>query len=379
MPLIINAPRADDASRAAGLEHNASSAAPAEALFPEARQRARRRRVGAGLVLAMLATFATLLGAGAFGGSASPPPPTAASGFSRLVLASTEAAGTAAVSFRYRDRIMGGCIPDTNSPINAGHGVLDFADDNAAFVETTTGCKDITPQTSTRWRSIHGVAYVTFPKNIPGGPTSASRPWAALPATGPASVAADGELGGLIPLNEPLRLLAALQGHVRRIGRRELHGVATVAYAGHATLASVEATNGFGRDLAPAPASKGARLEPAAATIPIQIEVWLDAADRVRQVVATELLYTGIYKGGSDMEDAAQVPTIETIGEGHSLAPPTAGTTGVRIPHMRILHLPLVRLRQQSDLQLQLSIAGFGRPAHLVAPPSGRVVRPSER
>lgn len=400
MPPTIHAPTASEAARAS---HNSDSQArPAEELlFPEARQRARRRRLGlAAAVVAAGGLVGGLLGSGAFGAAAPPPLPTAAGAFSRVVIASTERAGTAMMSFRYRDQITGGCIPDTNSPVFTGRGPIDFVDHDASFVEATTGCKDITPQSQTRWRSINGVQYLTFDRKIPGAPTSAARPWARLPVAGARAGTGGGGLSGVMTSNEPLRVLRALRGDVHWLGPRSLDGVPTVAYLGHATLASVDAVTGGGSALVVPGSPAGSHLEPAARTIPIRFEIWVDGLDRVRKVAASEPLYTGVYKGGSDTEDAAQVASVALAGEAISLARPAERPTRLsrRSPvqqaagaarvaqaalaaeatlqraRRHLVDLPLVRLRRQSELEVQLRFTAFGSPVRLVAPPAKRTV-----
>lgn len=341
-----------------------------------------------------------LLASGAFGGKTLPPLPTAAGAFSRVVIASTERAGTAMLSFRYRDWITGGCIPDTNSPVYAGHGPIDFVDHEVSFVESTTGCKDITPQSQTRWRSIDGVQYLTFDRAIPGAPTSAARPWARLPGISTTSGPAGGGLSGVMTSNEPLRVLRALRGHLRWLGPRTLDGVPTVAYLGQATVASLEEATGA-RPVQLLPRSPaGSRLDPAARTITIRFEIWVDGLDRVREVSASEPLYTGVYKGGSDTEEAAQVASVEESGYAISPARPgerstrpsrgpaaaraaqrsraaratAAALAALQRAHPRLVDEPLVHLRQQSALEVRVRLSAFGTPVRLVAPPQKATV-----
>jgi hypothetical protein len=327
------------------LEGVATGTADAEALFREARQRRRRRRLALALSLT-LAAAGIGIGLGLTQGG-DPSPPTSASAFSRVVVSSTRSARTATMSFTYRDTSVGGCIPDTNAPISSGSGVVDYVQHATSTTMTTRGCQDLTPSWlenyQTKMIQVGGETFQTQPPGH-GSPTSNTRPWLVIEAApGP-----EPSLDSILTSPHMLDVLSALQGTVEPSGSVVLHGENVTKYAAHMTLASIYSTVSGG---APSQSVFGAPLVPAARSIVIPVTLWIDGANRLIRLQASEPLYTAVYADGSDTEGAAQAPARGGLSE----------ALGIR------------RLRQQSSLLVRIDLSNFGTAVNVSPPPPSKI------
>lgn len=314
-----------------------------QALFAEARRR-RRRWWGYGIVaFAVLAGVAAGVGIGFGGGPPATPLPTSAQSFAGIVSARTRAAGTAGLSFTYRNATVGGCIPDTNAPVTSGHGTIDFAHRAMSVAMVTRGCGNLMRVDGpVRETQVGGKVFRTLPPGS-GRPTSRARPWLLEAGAHGAS------LPGVLVSPHMLAVLDALAGNVKRVGPSVVHGVPTTIYEGQTTLAGFyRAVSGFFQ--VPAAASGGS-LVPSASSIRIDVTMWVDPAEQLVRLRAVEPLYTAVYANGSDEEGAAQADAV---------AP---GDLGVRT------------LRQQSSLTVTVGLGRFGSPATISAPSPGTVTR----
>jgi hypothetical protein len=332
------------------LRELATATADAEALFREARQRRRRRRLGVALSLLVAAAGIGIGFEVTQGGSppatAAPPTshfplPSSAAAFAAMVVSGTRSARIANMSFVLRVTAEGGCIPDTNTPVTQGAGVVDYAHHAAATTMTTRGCQNLGAPWSrvpTKTIQIGANVFETLPPGH-GSPTSKKRPWVTEPADdSPPSLSA------VMTSPEMLDVLSALSGQVERSGSVVIHGVQTTRYSAHMTLASFySAMSNRGSS------NSSSGLVPPANTIVIPITVWVDAAHRLVRLQATEPLYTAVYEDGSDQELAVQAQA-QGFSNGHFL--------GIR------------RLSQQSSSEVIVDLSNFGVPIH-ISPPSG--------
>jgi hypothetical protein len=150
----------------------------------------------------------------------------------------------------------------------------------------------------------------------------------------------------------PLEILAALSGSVHRSGHTSIGGSPVVEFTSHTTLADLYEVTQHTFGPSAYVVANGDVLLPSAAQITILVRLWVDSADRVVQIQATEPLYEEKYAGGLDsVIGNPQVPSIDGI-EGLS---------------------PLQTLERQGSLTVTVKLAGFGQPAPISAPPSSQV------
>jgi hypothetical protein len=129
-----------------------------------------------------------------------------------------------------------------------------------------------------------------------------------------------------------------------RTGTDSIRGVATTEYVDSASLGSVQAATGVADSaLIGAP-------DPPLKQIPLQVDVWIDAQHRVRQISTWEPYYTQNYTDGSSMGGSYIVPRSSPAPD----APP----------------------RQQGFVQTTLDLWQFGTSAHITPPPAALVATP---
>jgi hypothetical protein len=333
------------------LEATTSEQLDPQALIQEARRHQRRRLAALGVaVLLVAATIAFLtLGRGGSASSTSSSP----YGPPASVIAR---AGLARIAFSYRDSTTGGCIPDTNSPVTSGTGSIDLVEHSLSFITVTRGCSDLIPRQAKgaeRW--IQGVLYTL--QTAPDGTAH----WTVVPRRSLASVLGFNPLQAL--LNSPWALSVAnlARRSEHRSGSTSINGEPVIKYAGVTTLLAVEGQlesvlDAKSISLAPGDDSS---VVPTPDSVPISVALWTNQENQILRIQVTEPLYTGVYRNGSDTENAIQVPadTLSTVG----LVP------GKPVPRA-VPNVPLRTLRQQSSFEMTLSFSSFGSAPAIVRP-----------
>lgn len=320
----------EETSRGAGSE--------TEALFPEARRRRRRIRLASGLILAVVAIAIGGVVYGMGGHDAPPKAPKPAPVSSApneltpaIAIRSTEGAATAEESWRTTDGYSG-CYPTLT-----GNGIIDLVHPSAAITVTESGCLPGGPVGTDSYRAVQ-VGNLLFQTDQPheAGDFPPGKSWLKIPpsAMDLAHLATD----------EPLLVLNAVRGSLHRIGTAYIRGVATTEYQGSATLKSLQAATNF--------VNYGpfGTPDPPLDQIPIHIKVWLDAANRVRQITTWQPQYTLYFTDGS------------SEGGPYVVRPTTAKPKGPP--------------RQQGYMETTLDLWRFGTPARISPPPVRAVAQP---
>ena len=203
-----------------------------QALIEEARRHQRQRRlVLLGVAVLLMAGAVAYLASGqgglAHGTSSSPYGPPAPS---------ITRAGLARITFSDRDSTMGGCIPDTNSPITTGVGSIDFVGHSLAVTTLTRGCNGTFPSPqkgAVRW--IKGVLYTIEP--APHG----SVHWSTVPRTQLRTYLGANPLPSLLTSPWALSVVNLAGSSAHRSGSAVIAGQPVIGYAGVTTLLAVEA------------------------------------------------------------------------------------------------------------------------------------------
>jgi len=356
-----------------------------QALIKEARQRQRRRHVA---VLGMALLVVVVVGAILFltVGSSGTLMPTTISGMSGGAPGPViSQAGLARMSFTYRNSEVGGCIPDTNSPVTKGTGSINFVTHEVAYTTSTSGCQDLNryayavqAQAEGRW--INRVFYLGQAqlRNEPGRkvgnkyestvqvPTG-ELAWQKLTGISLASSVGFAPLQDLLTSPWALSVITTVQGSTHGLGTDVIDGQRTTESAGTTTLGAVyeQFANILGGPVhgpeAFADLPSDTQLVPPASSIPISVAYWKNAQNQVLRLQATEQLYTGVYVDGSDVEEATQVPSYELTG---MVAFP--GKTSHPVA------LALRTLRPQSTFEITVNFSSFGL-APAISKPSGLI------
>ena len=143
---------------------------------------------------------------------------------------------------------------------------------------------------------------------------------------------------------DPLSILKAVSGPFMRVSASSIGGVATTEYVDSASLASVQAVAG-GLNSGPI-----GTPDPPLKHFPVQVDIWIDAQYRLRQISTWEPYYTQNYADGSSQGGAYIVPGSSSTPD----APP----------------------RQQGFVQTTLDLSQFGTATHITAPPAAKVATP---
>jgi hypothetical protein len=236
-------------------------------------------------------------------------------------------------------------------------GSIDLIQHNLAFTTRTQGCGGVFPgqQTeSTRW--FKGVLYV-------GESTPLGEQWTAVAAGSLHLQVSHNPLRSLLTSPWMLSILNFVGSSERATGSAVIGGQRVTEYAGTTTVYAVE------QQLASVLHSGAIRRElielgplvPQARSVTISIDSWRNDKSQVLEIEATEPLYTGIYSGGGDTENAIQVPT-ETL-SAVGLAP------GKPLPPIKdIPKDPLQTLRQQSSFEMTVHFSSYGSAPAIVRP-----------
>lgn len=308
----------------------------AEALFPEARRRRRRIRlaVGAGILALAVVVAGVIYGIG--GSNASPPvprPTPSSTGPGELVPAKvireTLSVGSAREAWQTITSYPG-CSP----PVS-GSGVIDLVHMRSAVTVSSPGCHAGDGSYSERgsYRTIEiGSALYQTRQPQEAWDYGAGKSWL---RTSPYS---QGELSSA----DPLSVLKAVSGPFMRVGSSTIRGVATTEYVDSASVASVQAA-GLTRY------GPIGTTDPPLKQIPVQVDIWIDAEQRLRQVSTWEPYYTQNNADGSSEGGAYIVNPSPTAD-----APP----------------------RQQGFVQTTLDLWQFGTPIDITPPPAAKVATP---
>jgi hypothetical protein len=317
-----------------------AAALDAEALFKEAKRRERSRRIrfaGVGLLLALVVTTGIIWGTRG-GGRIVPISP---QGFAHDAISATEASGSARFTVTDRHTTMGGCIPDTNTPVTRASGTVSFTKHTSAYVMSTVGCREVNHSQTVR--QIGNTSY----ENPPFIPVAQA--WT---KTSVVPFMDEIPQRALLTTTHSLSILRIPSNDWSRIGSEQIGNTGTTEYANTITLAQFDAN--IVRLFGPKAISHPGPEAPSASQIPISLHVWLDGQGRVVQVGIHEPLFTAVYQDGSDLEGAFQAVTLYT-----ERSP--AGS------------LAISRLRQQSFFEITLNFSDFGTPTSVIAPPRSQV------
>jgi hypothetical protein len=317
-----------------------TTALDAEALFREARRRERKRRIrfaGVGLLLALVVATGIIWGTRGGGRVVLVSP----QGFAHDAISATEASGSARFTITDRHTTMGGCIPDTNTPVTRASGTVSFADHTSAYVVSTVGCKIVNHSQTVR--QIGNISYENPPF------ITVAQAWT---KTSVVPFMDEIPQQALLTTAHSLSILQIPSNDWSRIGSEQIRNTGTTEYANTITLAQLDANivKLFGAKAISHPGPEA----PSASQIPISLYVWLDGQGRVVQVGMREPLFTAVYQDGSDSEGAFQAVTLYTESN-------PART------------LAISRLRQQSFFEITLDFSDFGTPTTVIAPPKSQV------
>ena len=329
------------------------ASADGNVLIEEARRRHRRRQLriaAAGLAGAALA--AGLIAAFAPRGSSMANVPVGASQFSNYVAAATRDAGTADVSIVLGTTFPPG-FPGCQSQETTGTGTIDFRTNSIGLSLANHGVGLCGGPFFLQMRQLGPVLYTTDPSTR-HVLTSPGKPWLKTPWTSPEVVPGFGN-GGIRAGAEASFIFTALdslRSPVTPMGTMTLHGSKVSGYRGTATLADLQsasqaqarATGVSFENLQP----PGGSIPPAAG-IPIAVAFWLDSHGRIRQVSASEALYTLNYADGSGAI-GPQIYPSEYLGRN--------GNTAVH---------------QQGAIELTITLTNFGTTETISPPPPSRV------
>jgi hypothetical protein len=337
------------------LTANTSERQELRALIEEARRHQRRRRLAvlgiAILVIAGVVAYVTSgRGGPAHSTSSSPHGPQAPV---------VTRAGLARISFTYRDSTTGGCIPDTNSQVTTGVGSIDLVGHSLAFTTVTRGC-NVTfsrrqEEEADRW--INGVLYLA--EQTPGGSTY----WTSVPRSQIGSYLGFNPLQSLLTSPWALSVVNLQGGSEHRIGTGAISGQPVIEYAGVSTLLAVEneLKSLVDTESVTPTSSDHGPVVPTAGSVPISVDSWRNDKNQILRIQVTEPLYTGVYRDGSDTENAVQVPTAGlsavAVAPGKPIPPVDAVPT-----------VPLRALRQQSSFEMTLDFSSFGSAPAIVRP-----------
>lgn len=324
------------------LVEDATDAAPShedpQALFPEARRRRRRIRLIGGLVLIVVAV---VMGGVVYSMGGQTPPPRVAKPApfssapsevaSPVVIRATEAAVTAQESWRSTDGTPG-C-----NPTLTGNGVINLVNPRSAVTVTESGCLPGGPVGASQYRVVQ-IGGSVFQTRQPheAGDFPSGKTWLKVPPS-------SGDLAHLAK-DEPLLVLNAVQGSLQRVGTAYIRGTPTTEYRGTATLQSLQTAThvvNYGPFGTP---------DPPLNQIPVHINVWLDAGNRLRQISTWQPYYWLYFKDGSSEG-------------GPYLVKPTTGTP--KGP-------PVEKGYEASTLDLWR----FGAPVRISPPPAKDVTQP---
>ena len=235
-----------------------------------------------------------------------------------------------------------------------GSGSVDFESQSIEYVQSTHGCQNLhDPEGSTRWEQTPFAVYMTFPRGLGSGVTSRSRPWVRVPLD---EYGSGVTLQAFLTSPDLLGFFASLSSPLTEMGSERIRGVATTEYSGSASLAAMYASAERSNPVLYSAPSSSVDLVPAATAIRITAQFWIDAKGRLRQIRASEPLYTAIYQDGSDTEGAAQAPAIATEGG----TPATTLPDGTKISAEPLTHVAIRTLRQQDFDQVTVDLYDFG-------------------
>ena len=351
-----------DTERSAEGTPTGSSGLEAQALIREARSRQRKRRIGIGVAMTLMAAVGTYLGTGGFssGGPFSSP-----FGPSGPIVAR---AGLARITFTSRSTRVGGCIPASHASMSTGTGSIDLRNHAIAYVVrgvepeavgAFSGCGFGPSVGAGRWL---GTTFYTAGQGMPWKKVSSgARSWKAISDNG------FNDLADLMTSPWALTMADHPGSVLHVVGPSTVNGEPATKYVGTTTLLAVE--NEFrtviGPSALPQPPryrlSSGNTFVPAPSAIPISLGVWQNARGQVLRITAIEPLYIGIYSsGGGATENAVEVPAI------------TLGLTGDNFsPSHPLAHTKLVSLktlRQQNAFEMTLTLSSYGVAPAVAAP-----------
>ena len=329
-------------TEAASREGAATRPGDVEALFPEAKQRARQRRLGiGGAVTAGLLVLGAVIWAigGGWSGSALTVPMSQPA-FGQSVLRATTAAKGATFTAEWRDSITGGCVPDTNTAVARAAGAIDFTTRTIGFTTITTGCGYRLPtptEVVTPGASFSQVAHFTSHGAGMIQSMQLTPKW--IERTNLRELPSQWSISLFLLSPQVLSTMSAVSGPVVRGGTSKIDGVGVTEFSGGTSLDAIQA-----RDPNHS-AQPAGDLVPAASSINIKVDLWLDSQGRLVRMTVVEPLYTGINRDGSDYEEAAQVPSSVAV------------------------------VKQQSARQIAITLNHFG--AQAVKPPARSTISPS--
>jgi hypothetical protein len=249
-----------------------------------------------------------------------------------VIIRATEAAATAQESWRSVDGAPG-CYPTLN-----GNGVINLIHPGSSVTVTESGCLPGGSVGANQYRVVQ-IGGTRFETRQPHEAASFSgKTWLKVPVSA-------GDLEHLAT-DQPLLVLNAVEGPLQRVGTAYIRGVATTEYRGTATLQSLQTAThvvNYGPFGTP---------DPPLNQIPVHINVWIDAGNRLRQVSTWQPQYVLYFTDGSSEG-------------GPYLVQPTTGT-------------PKGPPHQKGYQATTLDLWNYGTPARISPPPARTVEQPKQ-
>jgi hypothetical protein len=282
----------------------------AQALFREAKRRERRRRIVAALVGLVL--VAGIVAGIVFWATRHPSLPPASPKASTLaasrILGTTE---TAHFSFVAKDSTNEGCGPITHGPIVKGAGTVNFSTDAVSYSWGMSGCR--TDSAIHQFMQVGGDTYIAGPGAVG---TSSTQPWFEIPkAKHGLYFGVDGAgLQSVLTSPKALAILHVPTSAWTLGSAKSATSDESTTYTNTITLAQLylfaSTQLGLGAPLYRDP------VVPDANAISISLREVVGGHGEVRQLSASEPLYTAVYQDGSNERNADQADTLSTQGSG---------------------------------------------------------------
>lgn len=253
-----------------------------------------------------------------------------------------------------KDSINEGCHPVTHGPVTRGSGTINFSTNEDSYSWSMSGCR--TDSSTHQLMQVDGDSYMAGPDAVG---TSPARPWFEIPKAKHALYfGIDGAgLQSVLTSPKALSLLHLPTSTWTAVGAKGNSTDKLTTYTNSITLAQfysfAAADLGLGAHLYRDP------VVPDANSISISLREVLDQHGVVRQLSASEPLYTAIYQNGSNEKNANQADTLS----------PQGSTNGVPQPQV-----PIKQVIQQGSYTVSVRYFDYGTRASITAPAPTQVV-----
>ena len=336
-----------------------------EALFPEAEQHQRFRRMRLAALAAVIFIVAGITwGVLASGASNSSPAfGLSHAAFSASVGYATQHAQSARIAVA-EDNGTDRCV-EQQRPITSG--VVSFTQSTLFLQWPQSACDEPSGTLRTKSEIVDKRLYVYFPSVTRSGKRG-SNVWHAVLGSMETEATTFFEPVGRAVSPAPWRILDAVTAPLQRVGTSTIQGTETTEYRGSASLASVMATYpsiraGMNGVNSRTPLSK---LIVPVANVHIPVLVWLDSEHRIRRLEVSEPQFEadiphtrGEMITGFDLSRTESVP--KDINHQDGTMPSQRET--VHLTNLRIL----------GTYRIEIDLYDFGTPAHVTAPNTAHV------